>query len=277
MDIFIRNTVYTGPVKAVVLDWAGTAVDFGCMGPVAVFQEVFAHRGVKVTVHEARAPMGLMKKDHVRALCHMPAVAARWREVFGRDPDETDVDAMYAETEPLMVEMIARHAEPVPGLLETVAAFRDMGLKIGSTTGYTRPMMEVLMPLARERGYAPDFMVCPTDAPAGRPYPFMCWQNAVALAVYPLEAVVKIGDTVSDVHEGLNAGMWTVGLTESGNEMGVSESELEAMDPVKRRERREIAENRLVTAGAHFLAAGIGDCPAIIEEINSRLACGDRP
>jgi beta-phosphoglucomutase-like phosphatase (HAD superfamily) len=173
---------------------------------------------------------------------------------------------MYAETEPLMVEMIARHAEPVPGLLETAAAFRDMGLSIGSTTGYTRPMMEVLMPLARERGYAPDFMACPTDAPAGRPYPFMCWQNAVALKAYPLEAVVKIGDTVSDVHEGLNAGMWTVGLTESGNEMGVSESELAAMDPVKRRERREIAENRLVTAGAHFLAAGIGDCPAIIED-----------
>jgi phosphonoacetaldehyde hydrolase len=58
MDIFIRNTVYTGPVRAVVLDWAGTAVDFGCMGPVAVFQEVFARRGVEVTVHEARAPMG---------------------------------------------------------------------------------------------------------------------------------------------------------------------------------------------------------------------------
>ncbi|MFZ5812296.1 MAG: phosphonoacetaldehyde hydrolase [Thermodesulfobacteriota bacterium] len=277
MDIFIRNTVYTGPVRAVVLDWAGTAVDFGCMGPVAVFQEVFARRGVEVTVFEARAPMGLMKKDHVRALCHMPSVAARWREAFGRDPDETDVDAMYAETEPLMVEMIARHAEPVPGLLETVAAFRDMGLSIGSTTGYTRPMMEVLMPLARERGYAPDFMTCPTDVPAGRPYPFMCWQNAVALEVYPLEAVVKIGDTVSDVHEGLNAGMWTVGLTESGNEMGISESELAAMNPVKRRERREMAENRLVTAGAHFLATCIGDCPAIIEEINSRLAFGDRP
>jgi phosphonoacetaldehyde hydrolase len=122
-------------------------VDFGCMGPVAVFQEVFARRGVEVTVHEARAPMGLMKKDHVRALCRMPSVAARWREAFGRDPDEADVDAMYAETEPLMVEMIARHAEPVPGLLETAAAFRDMGLSIGSTTGYTRPMMEELMPL----------------------------------------------------------------------------------------------------------------------------------
>ncbi|QLA16206.1 phosphonoacetaldehyde hydrolase [Desulfolutivibrio sulfoxidireducens] len=277
MDIFIRNTAYTGPVRAVILDWAGSAVDFGCMGPVAVFLEVFDRRGVPVTIPEARAPMGLMKKDHVRAMCRMPSVAARWREAFGRDPDESDVEDMYAETEPLMVDMIARHADPVPGLLDAVAAFRDMGLQIGSTTGYTRPMMEVLMPLARERGYAPDFMACPTDAPAGRPYPFMCWQNAIALGVYPLEAVVKIGDTVSDVHEGLNAGMWTVALTESGNEMGFPEAELARMDPEKRQERLEVAENRLVTAGTHFLAKCIGDCPAIIEEINSRLAFGDRP
>lgn len=277
MDIFIRNTAYTGPVRAVILDWAGTAVDFGCMGPVAVFIEVFARRGVAVTVPEARAPMGLMKKDHIRAVCRMPSVAARWREAFGRDPDESDVEAMYAETEPLMVEMIARHAEPVPGLIEAVAALRDMGLCIGSTTGYTRPMMEALMPLARERGYAPDFMACPTDAPAGRPFPYMCWQNAVALEVYPLETMVKIGDTVSDIHEGLNAGMWTVGLTEQGNEMGFPEAELAAMAPARFRERLEAAENRLVNAGAHFLARRIGDCPAVVEEISSRLALGDRP
>jgi phosphonoacetaldehyde hydrolase len=277
MDIFIRNTAYTGPIRAVILDWAGTAVDFGCMGPVAVFVEVFARRGVSVTIPEARGPMGLMKKDHIRAMCGMPSVAENWRQVFGRVPDESDVADMYAETEPLMAEMIARHADPVPGLIEAVAAFRDMDLRIGSTTGYTRPMMETLMPLARQRGYAPDFMACPTDAPAGRPYPYMCWQNAVALEVYPLEAVVKIGDTVSDIQEGLNAGMWTVGLTEQGNEMGFPEAELSAMPPARRRERLEAAENRLVGAGAHFLARRIGDCPAIIEEISSRLALGDRP
>jgi phosphonoacetaldehyde hydrolase len=105
----------------------------------------------------------------------------------------------------------------------------------------------------------------------------MCWLNAVALEVYPLEAVVKIGDTVSDIHEGLNAGMWTVGLTEQGNEMGFPEADLAAMDPVRFLERLETAENRLVNAGTHFLARRIGDCPALVEEIGSRLALGDRP
>ena len=56
------------PLKAVILDWAGTVVDHGCIGPVAVFIEVFARKGVAVTAAQARKPMGLMKKDHVRAM-----------------------------------------------------------------------------------------------------------------------------------------------------------------------------------------------------------------
>ncbi|WP_419785484.1 phosphonoacetaldehyde hydrolase [Pseudodesulfovibrio sp.] len=277
MNAFIRNTKYTGPVQAVVLDWAGTAVDYGSVGPVAVFVEVFANQGVDVTWAEARRPMGLMKRDHIISMCQDPDVLTKWLAAKGTNPTEEDIDVMYVETEKLMVACIAKHSDPIPGLLDAIAVLRNMGVKIGSCTGYTGPMMDVLVPEAAKKGYSPDSVVCSTDVPRGRPYPYMCYQNAINLEVYPMEAMVKIGDSISDVQEGLNAGMWTIGLTKSGNEMGLTLDEIKGLsdeDVAKR-----IADNdaRFKAAGAHYTAESIAECPAIIREINERLADGETP
>ncbi len=277
MAPYVRKTAYKGPVKALVLDWAGTAVDYGCIGPVAVFLDVFRRRGVTPTIEEARTPMGLMKKDHIRAMCAMPDLAQRWATVHGQAPDEADVDAMYLETEPLMVGSIKNHCELIPGLLGAVAAFRDMGLTIGSTTGYTGSMMEVLRPEAARQGYRPDAVYCSTDVPAGRPYPWMCYRNAIALGVYPMEAMVKVGDTVSDVQEGQNAGMWTIALTKSGNELGLPLEAAESLPPAELAARLTAIENRLREAGAHYVAQDISQVPELLTAINERLSQGERP
>jgi phosphonoacetaldehyde hydrolase len=277
MAIFIRKQAYTGPVKAVVLDWAGTAVDYGSIGPAAVFVDVFAQFGVDVSVADVRQFMGLAKKDHVRNICDLPNVKKQWREQNGRSPDENDIERIYAETEPMMVDTVIRHAELIPGLLETVNTLRQQGVKIGSSTGYTAPMMEALVPAARDRGYAPDVVVCASDVPAGRPYPWMCFLNAIKLQVYPLEAIVKIGDTISDIEAGLNAGMWTIGLTKSGNELGLSEQEVSQFAAQEMHAKTEAIANRNRDAGAHFVAAGIWDVLPVIEDINTRLARGEKP
>ena len=277
MDIFIRNTRYTGPVKGLVLDWAGTAVDYGCLGPVAVFLDVFAKQDVEVTLAEAREFMGLMKKDHIRGMCNNPSVAAKWEAVHGRKPDETDVEAMYRDTEPMMVAAITKHAELIPGLLEAVDHFRAMDLQIGTSTGYTGPMMEVLVPEAAKKGYKPDSVVCSTDVPAGRPYPWMCYQNCMNLGVYPMEAMVKIGDTVSDIQEGLNAGMWTIGLCRSGNELGLPKEEADALPSDELARRLAAIEERFHETGAHYVAEDISQCPSIIVDINQRLSQGETP
>ncbi len=277
MDIFIKNKRYTGNVRGLVLDWAGTAVDYGCLGPVSVFLEVFAKQGVEASLAEARAFMGLMKKDHIRGMCNTPSVADKWEAVHGRRPDENDVDRMYADTEPMMVAILDRFADPVPGLLETVEQFRSMDLKIGSSTGYTGPMMDVLVPEAAKKGYSPDSIVCSSDVRAGRPYPWMCYQNAMNLEIYPMEAMVKIGDTVSDIQEGLNAGMWTIGLSRSGNELGLSKDEADSLPSEELNERLRLIEQRFLDTGVHFVAEDISQCPAIIKEINDRLAQGEIP
>jgi phosphonoacetaldehyde hydrolase len=277
MNSLMRYKPYAGRVQAVILDWAGTAVDYGCVGPVAVFVEVFHSFGVEISTAEARAPMGLMKKDHIRAICGMENVAQKWAKIHGGTPGEDAVEAMHREMEPLMAATVARYSHPVPGLLEAVAAFRAQGVKLGSSTGYTRPIMEVLVPAAEQEGYRPDSIVCSSDVPAGRPYPWMCYQNAMNLQVFPFAAMVKIGDTEIDIKEGLNAGMWTIGVTKTGNQLGLTEQGILALDPEDLKLRLEQIEARFRFAGAHFIVESIGECPAIIERISACLAMGECP
>ena len=274
---FIQNRPYTGPVQAVVLDWSGTAVDYGSRGPAAVFQEVFKKYGVAVTLGEVRRFMGLMKKDHIRGMCGLPSVVEKWTAVHHRPPDAEYVEMLYRDIETLMPRVIPQYADPIPGLLDAIADFRSWGIRIGSTTGYTGPMVAVLVPHAREKGYEPDSVVCSTDVPAGRPFPWMCYRNAIQLGVYPMSAMVKIGDTLSDIEEGLNAGMWTVGLTQTGNELGLTEDAVHELPRAELNTRLSDIEQRFGKAGAHYVVPGIWDCPAVIDRINDRLARGENP
>ena len=266
-----------GSLKAVILDWAGTTVDYGCMAPAAVFIEIFRQHGVDVTMAQARAPMGMFKKDHIRAITRMEPVAAQWQAAHGRPCSEAEVEAMYHDFVQLQLAVIAEHADVIPGVVETIADFRQHGLKIGSTTGYTRAIMDALGPLAAQHGYAPDAVVCADEVPAGRPLPWMCYLNQIQLNIYPGEVCVKIGDTVPDIEEGLNAGMWTIGVVKCGNEIGLSESDLAQLPPSEVEARLTAGHQHLREAGAHYTVDGLNEVPPLIDAINERLACSERP
>ena len=226
---------------------------------------------------EAREPMGAHKKVHIRQISQNPAVGERWRDVHRRPCTEDDVEAMFRDFIPLQLDCLADYADLVPGTLEAIEKFRRRALKIGSTTGYTGEMMDLLLAEARRRGYAPDSTVCATDVPAGRPAPWMCLRNAENLGLYPTEAIVKIGDTLPDTEEGLNAGMWTIGLARTGNEVGLNAQENDALAPEDLEQRLTRARRRMAQAGAHHVVDGIGDCDPIIDAINAGLARGDTP
>jgi phosphonoacetaldehyde hydrolase len=268
---------YVGPLQAVLLDWAGTTLDYGCYAPAVVFVEVYKRHGAEITMAEAREPMGAHKKVHIRKISKIPRVAAAWQEVHGRPCTEQDVEAMFEDFVPLQLECLADYADLIPGTLEAVDRFRARGLRIGSTTGYTNEMMELLRREAKERGYEPDVSVCATDVPAGRPEPWMCLTNAMRLGVWPMESIVKIGDTLPDIEEGLNAGMWTVGLALTGNEMGLNEKEIANLDPEQRDAMLERARQRLLMTGAHYVVDSIADVDPLLDDINERLACGEHP
>jgi phosphonoacetaldehyde hydrolase len=259
-----------GRIEAVIFDWAGTTVDHGCMAPVAAFREVFRRRGVSVSTAAARGPMGTHKRTHIERLCALPEVAAAWRAKNGSAPAAADVDAMFAEFIPLQLAVLRDHADPVPGCLAAVAALRARGLRIGSTTGFTRAMMDVLAPEAARRGFAPDVIVTADEVPRARPWPDMCLRNVMELGVSSVAACVKVDDTTAGIEEGLRAGMWTVGVVMTGNELGCTEADLAAMRPEDRARLRAEGYSRLRAAGAHVVMDGIAELPAAIEALEAR-------
>ena len=273
----VQNPHYSGPLRAVVLDWAGTTIDFGCMAPVATFMQAFEESGVPITVEEARAPMGTPKWRHIQAIIQADAVRARWQEAHGKTPDDADVDALYERFLPLQVQTVEQNSGLIPGVVETVAALRERGLSIASTTGYPREVMEVVLRVANEQGYEPDVTICAGDTPTGRPGPFMALQALIKLSISPVQSVVKIGDTAVDIEEGLNGGMWSVGVAVTGNEVGLPLAELNSLPADDKRAVTAKATETLLAAGAHYVVDSLVDIMPVLDSIEERLAAGEKP
>jgi len=268
---------YHGGIQAVLLDWAGTTMDFGCMAPAVVFVEVFKRQGVPITMEEARTPMGAHKRVHIQRITEIDSVRRRWQEQHRRLPTDEDVAAMFADFVPLQLKCLSDYSELIPGTLEAVAAMRARGAKIGSTTGYTTEMMQVNLADAAKQGYVPDSTVCASDVPAGRPFPHMCLQNVINLGVSPVEACVKIDDTRPGIEEGLNAGMWTIGLAVSGNEIGLPRARWRELPDAERKRMRDAAYVRMYQSGAHYVVDDITGVAPCLDDIEARLARGERP
>ena len=252
-------------IEAVIFDWAGTTVDYGCFAPVQVFTEVFKNAGVEPTMEEVREPMGMLKWDHIRTMLEMPRIKAAWREKYGRDPEDADADKMYESYEPSLLKILDQYSDPKPYVLETVKALREKGIKIGSTTGYTDVMMGVVVPKAAELGYEPDCWYSPdSTGNKGRPYPYMIFKNMETLKVTSVDKVIKAGDTISDIREGKNAGVFTVGILEGSSLVGLSKEEFEALPEEEKEVRLAAAEQKYKEAGAD---AVVRDIRGILEYV----------
>ncbi|SFC78213.1 phosphonoacetaldehyde hydrolase [Bosea sp. CRIB-10] len=258
-------------VKAVVLDWAGTVVDFGSRAPMGAFVEVFARFGVAITIAQARGPMGLPKRAHIAALMAEPAIAEAWRAAHGEIPGEAAIDAVYAEFVPLNAAVVTDYADLIPGAADSIANLRRRGLKIGSTTGYTREIMERLLPVAAAQGYEPDNLVCAGDLVEGRPSPLMMYRCFADLGVYPPSAVIKVDDTEPGIAEGVAAGTWTVGLAISGNCVGLSLAEWNDLPLLEQQKLRGEAAAKLRAAGADYVIDSIAELVGVVEAIEATL------
>lgn len=265
-------------LQAVIFDWAGTLVDWGSFAPTQVLIDAFAGFSVPLSLAEARGPMGLAKWDHIHALGQQPEIAARWRAAHGRDMGRADVDALYAAFMPLQIAKVAQYSAPIPGALELLAGLRERDLKIGSCSGYPRAVMDPLLAHARGLGLRVDHAVATDDlAVGGRPGPWMALANVIALGIGDVAACVKVDDTAPGIVEGRTAGMWTAGLSASGNEVGLSHAEWLALPPGEQARLRERAAAKLMAAGAHVVIDSVADLPAVLADIDARLARGERP
>ncbi|MCV4285668.1 phosphonoacetaldehyde hydrolase [Pseudomonas capsici] len=268
---------YPDRLQAVILDWAGTVVDFGSFAPTRIFVEAFAEFDIDISLRQARGPMGLGKWDHIRTLCDQPAVAEQFYKRFGRQPSDADVTAIYERFMPLQIARVAEHSAPIPGALEAVAKLRERGLKIGSCSGYPKAVMEKVVDLAAAAGYRADHVVATDEVPKGRPGPAQALANVIALEIDDVAACVKVDDTEPGILEGRGAGMWTVALRFSGNFLGLNWEQFQALSEEQLAVERERIDSLFVASRPHYLIDTLADLPPIIEAINARLSRGESP
>lgn len=270
---------YQAPARlqAAILDWAGTVVDFGSFAPTRIFVEAFATFDIELSLDEARGPMGMGKWDHIRSLCDQPQIAARFEQRFARQPSDADVTAIYERFMPLQIANVGKHSALIPGALSAIEHMRQAGLKIGTTSGYPRQVMDHVVALAAVAGYQPDHVVAADDLPTGRPGPAQALANVIALGIGDVAACVKVDDTLPGILEGRSAGMWTVGLRFSGNFLGLDHPAFQALTPSELDRQRLRIDALFAPVRPDYLADTIADLPALIDQINARMARGETP
>jgi phosphonoacetaldehyde hydrolase len=276
---YVYSRSYRGKVKGLVLDWSGTTADAYVLAPAVVFVQVFEKHGVGISMAEARGPMGLRKDLHIKALTEVPEIRARWQGVHGKAPDQGDVDAMFADFVPLQLDCLRQYTALLPHVAEVTQAFQKQGIKIGSSTGFVRSMVDILEADAKKQGYVPDASVAGDEVVHGaRPKPFMVYRNLDLMDVHPIQSVVKVDDTVSGVGEALEAGCWGVGIARYSNYMDVNSlAQAEGLSEAEMNRRLAATREILRKAGAHYVIDTFDQLPEVVEDVNERLARGERP
>lgn len=258
-------------IQLAVFDWAGTTVDYGCIAPLAVFEKIFQNKNITLTREEILKPMGMGKRDHIETLLRSKNATEQWKKEYHRDWGQNDVDEMFAQFNQKLLGVLENYCTPIDGVLETIKQLREENIFIGSTTGYTREMMDIVEKKAQELGYAPDYVVTSEMTGYGRPYPYMLFENMRKFEVYPPCCVVKIGDTASDMKEGKNAGTWSVGVIEGSSAANLTPKLAKELSLKEKEQHFAKARQILQDAGADYVIQTMQELPQVISQINQRL------
>ncbi len=270
-------------VRYVILDCSGTVMDKYVDAPAIVFVEVFKRFGVEISMPEARAPMGLRKDLHIKALTEMPSVREKWRAAHGRDPNAKDAAEMFSLFVPMQLDVLrrGRYSDLLPGVAEVCRDLQSRGCKIGVTTGFIRDMLDILLEGGRSQGFLPDVSVAGDEVETPRPLPYMIIKNLERMGVANLQnamrLTVKVDDTVSGAGEGAPM-CWRVGVSQWSNYVVDSCEQARSLSPAQLQEREVAAKEKLVReSGAHYVVDDLRSLPAVIDDINARLARGEQP
>ena len=270
-------------VGYIMLDCSGTTMDRYVDAPAIVFVEVFNKYGLEITMPEARGPMGLRKDLHIRAITQIPSVRGRFVAKFGREPNQGDVDAMFAVFVPTQLALLrsGSYHTLLPGVGELVKGWQKQGIKIGVTTGFTRDMLDLLLAGAATQGFVPDTHCAGDEVEMPRPTAYMVIKNLERMGVYNVQnamlRTIKVDDTVSGAGEGAPL-CWRVAVSKWSNYVADSWDAVRKMSAAEIAAREQASKEKLVSeSGAHYVIDDLRDMPAVIADVNKRLANGERP
>lgn len=264
-------------VKAVIFDWAGTTVDYGSRAPMGAFVKLFESEGIEMTIAQARIPMGISKWEHINFLLNLPEVQSQWLKIHKISHTDADVDRLLDIFVPMNKISILECGQLIPGVATLAKALRERDIKIGSTTGYTRELLDLLLPIAKKQGYEVDAFSYSGDTPLGRPSAQMMIKCARQLGLDNPLSFIKVDDTQPGIEEGKSFGCWTVGVAVSGNTLGLSLEELEALPVVEADRLKNVARMNMQEMKPDFVIDSVADLLPIIDEINERISRGEFP
>jgi phosphonoacetaldehyde hydrolase len=264
-------------ITAIIFDWAGTIIDQGSCGPINAFIDIFAAKNIKITGEQVRGPMGMNKIAHIKNLTELPEIQHQWVKKHGQPPLDKDIQELFGLFETALERNLLQHSKLIPDAAKTIEGCRERNIKIGSTTGYSRSQMNIIIPEAKKQGLFVDSVVCASDVPEGRPSPWMIFEAAKQLKIYPPSTWVKVDDTLVGIEEGKNAGAWTIGVTKTGNLVGLGDSELITTTPDELKNRISNAEKLLHHIGTDFIISSVADIMPVLKEIEERMKYGEHP
>jgi phosphonatase-like hydrolase len=188
-------------IELVIFDLAGTTIDDGGVVPDA-FQDTLRSYGISVTPTELQAARGASKKSIIRNLLQR-------RQTDGNLTE----DIFLALQRNLMDRYQHGGVKPIPGAVETFQFLRSKNIKIAFTTGFDRTITDLLLhSLQWDRDIA-DAMVCSDDVVEARPAPYLIFHAMELTRVNRVNTVANVGDTLNDLHSGVNAGIaWNIGV-----------------------------------------------------------------
>jgi len=250
--------------EAIIFDLAGTIIDHGSFAPVAAFVDLFHSEGVNVSAELVRSFMGLGKREHLTALLEHSTVKSKRDNAEFNANLPAKVEQLYQRFLGFQIEASKERCIPIKGALETIEQLRSKGIAIGMTTGYPDEIVDAIRPEMKALGFPTEVIVTASQVAVGRPAPWMIYRAAEALGVYPMEKVVVVDDTQAGVQAGMNAGCRTIGVSRTGNLLGLSEMELRCTG-----DRREPilaeASKQLKEAGADLVLESVADLNDLIE------------
>lgn len=258
-------------IEAVILDWAGTIVDYGCMAAEENYREIFNDFGIELTKKEIRAKMGINKVDHIRSMLESERISKLWYKNTGMEPNEGDVRELNRRFETKIFEKVEKYSEPKEYIERTFEILREAGIRIGSTTSYSTELMEFLTSILAKKGIKVDCWINADNVKGqGRPNPFMIFKNMEKMGIGSVRNVIKAGDTVNDIKEGINAGVTTVGIIDGSSEMGLSLSEFELLTDEDKNIARKAVKDKFKKAGADYIINNFSSMPYIIAQIQNK-------
>lgn len=264
-------------IEAVIFDWAGTTVDFGSRAPMGAFVKLFAAEHINMTIAQARIPMGINKWDHINALLNLPEIQSQWQKIYGRPHNSSDVDRLLEIFVPMNKASILECSPLVPGMAQLMIELSKRHIKVGSTTGYTKELLDILLPIAKEQGYSPEALSYSGDTPLGRPSAQMIHRCAEQLGLDNPLSFIKVDDTLPGIEEGKAFGCWTIGVAVSGNALGLSLEELNALSFAEAEKLKNEARLCMQSMRPDYVIDSVADLLPIIDQINQRLGAGEKP